>query len=524
MNEYKYRIQEVLKQNLTKTNERLSLALLVFLFVDIVAVIGDAVGLLQFSDGSLLRICLIFAFFSVGPYFLCHYTDNDQLNRKIVLSAWEICLCLLANNGIFQLDILYLVVPTVCIMYLDKKLLMACFRNCLAVMCLIKGLQLVLFVGGVYENKVWSSQGGYTGYEQFLGSILGYICFCALLYIGFQRLDELFRSGYLLFETEKVQNTIIAEKVEENDETAYNTKGLFLEIEQSVQTVIKGRSKQFLLDVDTELPVQLVGEVGKIKTAFVAMLTDLLQFTQTGSVFLQVSYDKGIIPKKGYSVSLLCRINCTEDISEPIKSGEAMSFAMGKGLIHNMNGVVLDKTAEDEYGQQRSSFTVSLMQKVEDAETLRHAKYVHQSEQKTLISESRKKVQDILLAREVKVLIVDDSMENLRLVDSILKSYGMITECVSNAEVALEKIKTKAYDLCIIDHMMPIKGGIQTAREIRQMGEKDSYFEMVPLLAMTTSVTEESLDVLKNSGFSATIPKPIKESELRQIISKFMFL
>jgi CheY-like chemotaxis protein len=70
--------------------------------------------------------------------------------------------------------------------------------------------------------------------------------------------------------------------------------------------------------------------------------------------------------------------------------------------------------------------------------------------------------------------------------------------------------------------MMPVKGGIQIAKEIRQLG--DSYFEQLPILAMTSSMTEESKQMFYDNGFVEVISKPIQVEELRQTMSHCMFL
>ena len=118
--------------------------------------------------------------------------------------------------------------------------------------------------------------------------------------------------------------------------------------------------------------------------------------------------------------------------------------------------------------------------------------------------------------------MVDDSQANCKLVASLLKSYGMQAKTVGSGEEAIEELHTKKYDFVILDHMMPVKGGIQTAKEIRQLG--DPYFELLPLLVMTSNITEESKQIFYDCGFSEVISKPIKEEELRQALAHCMFL
>jgi len=70
--------------------------------------------------------------------------------------------------------------------------------------------------------------------------------------------------------------------------------------------------------------------------------------------------------------------------------------------------------------------------------------------------------------------------------------------------------------------MMPVKGGLQIAKEIRQLG--DPYYEELPLIAMTSNNTEESKMMFYDNRFAEVISKPIKEDELRLAIALCMCL
>ena len=123
-----------------------------------------------------------------------------------------------------------------------------------------------------------------------------------------------------------------------------------------------------------------------------------------------------------------------------------------------------------------------------------------------------------MICAGVKALVVDDSKENRRLISAILKGFGIHATTAATGQEAIDKISSKAFDFVIIDHMMPGKSGIQTAKEIRQM--EDPYFELVPLMVMSSNVTDEFRHIFEESGFSEIISKPIQEEELRLAISR----
>lgn len=511
-------VKEYLMQNERRINDWISRLELIFLASCFCLAAVNQAGLTSFPVNVLLELCLFFAVAATFPYFCCKHCYNEHFNRIVCLLCLELILCVLACNNVIHLDFLFMLLPVISILYLDRELFVKTSIYCFFAMVVTKivSYQLLskdsdVWIRGIYQNV----------YEEMIILILEYIIFCILLYIILLKLIDMVTSGYCL--QQRSDGSVAPAPVimaEKQVAEAYNTKGLFLEIDQTIQNMIRGKNKTFCVDVDYDLPVQLCGDKEKIKLALINLLSDFLQFTHQGSVFLQVTYEKGILPKKGQNISLCCHITCSQDLSEDIRYGNAMGFALAKNIIQKLNGLILDKTSALE--EAKTHYVITFLQKVEDQETILHAKQVHQSEQKELISDSRKIAQDILLAREVKALIVDDSLANQKLVDAILKLYGMTTKCVSSGEEAIEEIKMKKYDLVLIDHMMPVKGGIQTAKEIRQMD--DPYFEMVPLVAMTSSLTEEAQQMFYDCGFMSVVPKPIKEADLRQAISECMFI
>lgn len=510
-------VKDYLIGNERELNTLLSKIMPFFTALCFLVVIFNEIGMTSYSTATVIKLCLFYTVCAWIPYFVCKHCYNEKWNVTICLVCLEAILAVFASNAFTYIDMLLLIVPIVSILYLDRQLYLTWAKNCFGIMICAKAFQFLqnkqigrFRVEGVYKEF----------YESALILVLEYMILVVMLYVIMLRLSEMVASGYRLEKREDGTITRVVVAEQEKVMEAYNTKGLFLEIEQTLQSMIRGKDKQFEVDVDFDLPVQLCGDKQKVKLALINLLSDFLQFTEHGNVKLEVSFDKRILPKKGQNITVICRILCSQDLSEDLKYGNAMGFALAKNMLQKLGAVILDRTGGN--AERTTCYTISLLQMVEDEETLLHTKQVRQSEQKELISESRKRAQDILLAKEVKVLLVDDSPVNLKLVDAILKAYGMMTTCVTSGDQAIEEIQKKKYDLVIIDHMMPIKNGIQTAKEIRLLD--DSYFEVVPLMAMSSNLTEDAMQIFKDAGFVSVISKPIKEAELRQAISQCMFL
>lgn len=70
----------------------------------------------------------------------------------------------------------------------------------------------------------------------------------------------------------------------------------------------------------------------------------------------------------------------------------------------------------------------------------------------------------------IRILIVEDEAPIANLVKLSLKKAGYLCECVSDGEEAAEKIGTKAYDLILLDVMLPEIDGFELMEYIRPLG------------------------------------------------------
>ena len=70
----------------------------------------------------------------------------------------------------------------------------------------------------------------------------------------------------------------------------------------------------------------------------------------------------------------------------------------------------------------------------------------------------------------IRILIAEDEAPIANLVKLSLKKAGYLCECVSDGEEAAEKIGTKAYDLILLDVMLPEIDGFELMEYIRPLG------------------------------------------------------
>ena len=107
-----------------------------------------------------------------------------------------------------------------------------------------------------------------------------------------------------------------------------------------------------------------------------------------------------------------------------------------------------------------------------------------------------------------KILIVDDDTDILTHLTNVLKRAGYETDAASSAKEAIKKVEATAFDVVLLDFMMPKTSGISLLPEIRRLRP------MVKVIMITAFATiENAIDAIKN-GACGYIAKPFKIEEL----------
>ena len=114
-------------------------------------------------------------------------------------------------------------------------------------------------------------------------------------------------------------------------------------------------------------------------------------------------------------------------------------------------------------------------------------------------------------------LIVDDNALNSRLAVAFLKKLGWDSEVCDNGTLAFSMLKTRYFDLVLLDLRMPELPGEQVCRLIRE----DLGLRELPIVAYTAHSMPEERDRMLAAGFSALLIKPISFQDVRQLCESF---
>ena len=114
---------------------------------------------------------------------------------------------------------------------------------------------------------------------------------------------------------------------------------------------------------------------------------------------------------------------------------------------------------------------------------------------------------------EPDVLIVDDDPDMLETMELVLSRDGYACRTASNGVEALEKVAAARPGVVLLDMLMPIMNGWDTAHELRQR-----YGRTVPIIVVTAS--EHSCARASEVDADAVLAKPFDIDELRRLVGR----
>ncbi len=120
-------------------------------------------------------------------------------------------------------------------------------------------------------------------------------------------------------------------------------------------------------------------------------------------------------------------------------------------------------------------------------------------------------------ASNYRILIVDDIVDNLFLLQTVLEAEGYKVEVADSGRLAVAKVKTAPPDLMLLDIMMPDMNGYEVIQQIRQNQE----LPYVPILLVTAHEQFKAIEGF-NVGANDFIRKPIEFDELLARVKAFL--
>ena len=117
-----------------------------------------------------------------------------------------------------------------------------------------------------------------------------------------------------------------------------------------------------------------------------------------------------------------------------------------------------------------------------------------------------------------RILIVDDSPSQLMGIRRIVEKLGHEALTAEDGAEGVDKARSEVPDLILMDVVMPNLNGFQATRAIT----RDATTRHIPVIMVTTKDQETDRVWGMRQGARAYLSKPFSETELSEVIAKFL--
>jgi signal transduction histidine kinase/AmiR/NasT family two-component response regulator len=121
----------------------------------------------------------------------------------------------------------------------------------------------------------------------------------------------------------------------------------------------------------------------------------------------------------------------------------------------------------------------------------------------------------IVGARPLNVLIVEDHPVNRMILDAWLTSAGHTTASAENGQIAVDISGRQRFDLIVMDVNMPVMDGLSATKLIREAGANRD----TPITVLSASARAEDCQAGLAAGADAYLTKPINFADLAELIA-----
>ncbi|NER05361.1 MAG: response regulator [Okeania sp. SIO3C4] len=291
----------------------------------------------------------------------------------------------------------------------------------------------------------------------------------------------------------------------------------------AIKAVNKNIELVYLLEDHT--PSIILGDEIRVRQILVNLLSNAIKFTQKGEVLVNVSANKIIDSLKNndgqnidnnlYEITIFVKdsgIGIPQDkmhkLFQPFSQvdssttreygGTGLGLVISKRLCEMMGGKMWVESQEG----IGSTFYFTLMVKVDE----------NVKNQFNIMPKLGGK----------RLLIVDDNPSFLQILTKQLSQWGILAHGVTSGVEAIDILEEEnvhqiqKLDLIIIDMQMSEMDGVSTATAIRKLPK----YQFLPLVMLTPIGRSPEKNQLQKLNFAALLNKPIKQSQLQNILQK----
>jgi signal transduction histidine kinase/DNA-binding response OmpR family regulator len=288
----------------------------------------------------------------------------------------------------------------------------------------------------------------------------------------------------------------------------FNFFSIIQDVVYLCNTLMLGKDVQLEVDIDKNIPGNLIGDPSKLSQILLNLLGNSIKFVEEGEIMLKIKLHRQdqekvtldfVVTDTGIGISK----DDLEHIFGSFKQANQQTFSKygGAGLGLNIVKQIVDKL--DGEIKVESTLGVGTTFKFTLPYTKGLSAAISKSKPTEISSEE---------VKGMKILVFEDNALNQRLIERRLNSWGCKTYITENPIYGLNLLQTTAIDIVLMDLRMPIMSGFEVTQKIRKSTKKE--VAEIPIIALTADFTIDDKNECEENGINDFILKPFSPEEL----------
>jgi len=282
-----------------------------------------------------------------------------------------------------------------------------------------------------------------------------------------------------------------------------------------MQGIAADKGIQLLSEVDKAVPEAALGDEGRLRQVLLNLLGNAVKFSKEDDVIIRLRAEDGgestrllrfEVQDSGIGISAEDQVRLFQPFTQVDSAstrrhvGTGLGLAISRQLVQLMGGEI---GVRSELGKGSTFwFTV----KLEQAEARTAGRTDTGSPfPKTMVAGH--------------ILVAEDNAVNQRLALRVIEKLGHTAEVAVDGRQAVEAVRSRHFDLVLMDCQMPEMDGFQATTAIRGL---PAAAARLPIIAMTATASEEERQRCLAIGMDDFIGKPVRVPELTAMLEKWV--
>lgn len=316
----------------------------------------------------------------------------------------------------------------------------------------------------------------------------------------------------------------------------FNLKDLLQEIFGLFKPQATQKGLDFSYIIDQEIPTEIICDRFYLQKILHNLLDNSLKFTSQGKITIKIqnnTENQENLLLNNSALQLLFTIKDTgigiaeKDQDKLFKSfsqvdasntrkygGTGLGLVVCKHLVDLMQGEIGCESILGKGSNFWVIIPIQIQEKYQQKnQIIPEEKIINQEK---IEPKKTKSNEELTINKKTKILVVEDSLINRKVLLHQLKLMGYFAKAVNNGEEALEELEKLDYNLIFMDCQMPVLDGYETTIKIRHQKDKNYI-----IIGLTANMTKSDRQKCLEAGMNDYLTKPLAIDTLKETLEKW---